>query len=193
MESIVKNKSQNSNRIEFYVYTLEMRIKIFTVNCVYLIFVFVYFISEKSKDLLYTKIVHLVWLKLSLDLFFLIASQNYHIANMKVVQITQKPHKCPKCDERFKTTKNIPRHIELKHSGAERDMKRLQCCHCKKMYQTKGNHDVHFEKVHMAEYLQYVEPEVVHIDFIEGTCSSEIENVKINILNSIFQLYVDCS
>lgn len=84
---------------------------------------------------------------------------------MKVLKIAQKPHKCPQCEQRFTDKKNIRRHEQLKHSATE-NPKRLQCFHCKKCYQNKGNHDAHFEKVHWTTGLLYVEPEEV---YIEGT------------------------
>lgn len=78
---------------------------------------------------------------------------------MKVLKIEKKPYKCPDCDERFKDKRNIPRHTKLKHSETVHLM--LQCHHCKKAYSTKGNHDAHFDKVHLAAHLLYVEPGMV--------------------------------
>lgn len=77
---------------------------------------------------------------------------------MKLIEINQKPFKCPKCKVRFTDRRNIPRHIENKHT---KSTQKLQCILCKKLYQTKGNHDQHFERVHMVEYLLYTGPELV--------------------------------
>lgn len=77
---------------------------------------------------------------------------------MKLIVIVQKPFKCPQCKIRFTDRRNIPRHIENKHP---KSTQKLQCILCKKLYQSKGNHDQHFERVHMAEYLLYTDPELV--------------------------------
>lgn len=78
---------------------------------------------------------------------------------MKVIKVPEKPIKCEECDVRFSSKKNIRRHMQLKHSG--NTLKGLQCFHCKKVYQNKGNHDAHFEKHHLAEHLLYVDPQEV--------------------------------
>lgn len=78
---------------------------------------------------------------------------------MKTVQIYLKPFKCPHCRQRFKSEKNIHRHVVLKHSKEK--PKGFQCVCCKKIYQNKGNHDVHYKKVHIAEHLMYIAPEIV--------------------------------
>lgn len=75
---------------------------------------------------------------------------------MKVIEVERKQFKCPSCRQRFKTKKNIPRHLELKHSPAK--SKRLQCHHCKKLYQNKSNHKAHYKKEHLKQHLIYMEP-----------------------------------
>lgn len=80
---------------------------------------------------------------------------------MKVVEIGLKPIKCTKCNVRFKSTRNVHRHMERMHS--ETKSKHFQCCLCKKVYQTKSNHDVHYRKKHLAENLLYVQPEEVEV------------------------------
>lgn len=82
------------------------------------------------------------------------------IRKMKVVEIAQKPHKCPECDVRFKDTRNISRHIQNVHKA---ENKKLQCILCKKLYSTKGNYDFHFEKTHVFEYVLYTSPEEVDV------------------------------
>lgn len=82
-------------------------------------------------------------------------------STIKIVQIDQKPFKCTNCRQRFRTTKNIRRHMQLKHS--QEKPKGFQCVCCKKLYQNKGNHDAHYKKVHIAEHLMYMEPEIVTI------------------------------
>lgn len=82
-------------------------------------------------------------------------------SNWNVVEVTQKPVKCPFCSVRFKTDKNVPRHVKSMHS--EEKSKRLQCYLCKKLYRTKGNYDDHYRKTHAAEHLLYVTPEKVQI------------------------------
>lgn len=79
------------------------------------------------------------------------------IAIMKVVE--EKPHKCPLCNVRFSTVKNIPRHVERIHFKTD---EKLRCCICKKLYDTKGNHDAHYRKKHLVEHLLYMKPEKVN-------------------------------
>lgn len=79
---------------------------------------------------------------------------------MKVVEINEKPHKCPMCEVRFTDRRNIPRHIKNNHPKVPH---KLRCILCKKLYQTKGNHDQHFAKAHMDGYLLYTDPELVKI------------------------------
>lgn len=79
---------------------------------------------------------------------------------MKVVEIQEKPHKCPQCNIRFTSRRNIRRHIENQHPA---NTKKWQCVLCKKLYKTIGNHDQHFERAHMAEYLLYTDPEQVDV------------------------------
>lgn len=71
----------------------------------------------------------------------------------------QKPIKCALCETRFTSTRNIPRHMKLQHSV--NDAKRFQCFHCKRVYTSKGNHDAHFDKRHLPEFLLYVKPEEI--------------------------------
>lgn len=80
---------------------------------------------------------------------------------VNTIQIERKPIKCTRCRQRFKSTKNIPRHMKIKHS--EEKAKRLQCVLCKNIYQNKGNHDAHYKKHHLTEHLMYMEPESVKI------------------------------
>lgn len=77
---------------------------------------------------------------------------------MKVI-VHQKPHKCPKCDVRFNSKRNIARHIQLKHSNGG---KKYHCYLCKGLYQNKGNYNVHFKK-HLAEHLLYMDAEIVDV------------------------------
>lgn len=79
---------------------------------------------------------------------------------MKVVDVEQKPIKCVHCSVRFNTKKNIGRHMKLNHSKAKPT--RFQCVCCMKVYQTKGNYDVHYKK-HVREHLMYMEPDEVTI------------------------------
>lgn len=81
--------------------------------------------------------------------------------SIKLVEIEQKPFKCPQCRQRFKTKKNIPRHMKLKHSKGKPI--HCQCILCKTVYQNKGNHDAHYRKSHLSEYLMYQQPEVVNV------------------------------
>lgn len=81
---------------------------------------------------------------------------------LKVIEIDQKPHKCPKCKVRFTDRKNIPRHIKNVHEKSALNQM-FQCIHCEKLYASKGNHDSHFEKTHMFEYLLYMEPKTVTV------------------------------
>lgn len=79
---------------------------------------------------------------------------------MKVIEINQKPHKCPMCDVRFTNRRNIPCHIENYHP---KSTLKHQCILCKKLYQTKGNYDQHFDKTHLFGYLLYTSPESVDV------------------------------
>lgn len=75
---------------------------------------------------------------------------------MKVIELNQKPYKCPMCKVRFTDRRNIPRHIENTHT--KKKTQKFECVLCKKLYQSKGNHDQHFEKTHMAGKLLYTSP-----------------------------------
>lgn len=74
---------------------------------------------------------------------------------MKPVVVHQKPFKCPHCETRFKITKSISRHIELKHSESP---SMFQCWFCTKLYQNKANYNVHWNKTHKYEYLLHLHP-----------------------------------
>lgn len=86
--------------------------------------------------------------------------ENLKMAKLKVIEVEQKPHKCPKCKVRFTDRRNIDRHIKKVHENSGQKQK-FQCILCKKLYSTKGNHDQHFEKAHMFEHLLFTEPEIV--------------------------------
>lgn len=79
---------------------------------------------------------------------------------MEAVEVHEKPFKCPKCDTRFLTEKNIKRHIELKHSLNPTNFK---CWFCGKVYQNKANYKVHWKKDHQSEFLLYLEPREVKV------------------------------
>lgn len=82
------------------------------------------------------------------------------IGKMKVVEIDEKKHKCPKCDIRFSHARNIRRHIEKRH---QENKQKYMCVLCKRLYSTQGNYDQHFEKTHLFEYLLYQNPELVDV------------------------------
>lgn len=84
------------------------------------------------------------------------------VTSVKVVQVDQKPFKCTRCSVRFKSKKNIPRHMETQHP--EQKLTHLECIVCKKIYQSKGNYDAHYKKKHISEHLLYVKPEIVSVE-----------------------------
>lgn len=79
---------------------------------------------------------------------------------MKVIEIDEKPYKCPKCNVRFTLKRNIRRHIKNNHPESTQ---KYMCILCEKLYQTKGNYDQHFEKTHVFEHLLYTSPELVDV------------------------------
>lgn len=93
-------------------------------------------------------------------------------STMDTVQIAEKPFKCTECDVRFVTTKNIPRHMKLYHSG-NREMK--QCWYCKGLYANNSNYKVHWRKSHINEYLLYMGPKEVNV---VGKCWNNLTCVK---------------
>lgn len=95
------------------------------------------------------------------------------MGKLKVIEIDQKPHKCPKCKVRFTNRKNILRHLKKVH---EKNGPNFQCIICKKLYTTKGNHDQHFNKTHMIENLLYTEPEKVKVNGKQFTTYSQSKN-----------------
>lgn len=90
---------------------------------------------------------------------------------MKVVEVSEDPFQCPlwpECKQRFKNAHNIKRHLDTVHSECN---KKYMCIICKKLYQTKGNFDQHFDKTHVFEWLLYASPELVEV---KGTlCSTQ--------------------
>lgn len=91
---------------------------------------------------------------------------------MRVVQIAYKPFGCTKCSTRFKTEKNIQRHMEQQHKEKPEI---YQCWFCKQIYQNKSNYKVHWRKTHENEYLCYLEPEKV---IAVGMCLQREEIVR---------------
>lgn len=79
---------------------------------------------------------------------------------MKVVEIDAKPFSCTKCSTRFKTKRNIKRHMQEQHSE---NPTRHQCWFCKRIYLNKANYNEHWQKTHKHEHLLYLEPEKVTI------------------------------
>lgn len=79
---------------------------------------------------------------------------------MKVIKIPLKPVKCPRCSKRFKTNKNIARHIKQQHS---KYVKKFQCIFCNELFQNKTNYNIHHTRKHSIEFLLYAEPRDVTV------------------------------
>lgn len=160
------------------------------MNCLCLIFSIVHVISWKYKCAKFKcKCFESTVKSISFDLKFYICNflfnSQYYLSfsfgNMKVIQRDQKRFKCELCDVRFTSKRNIPRHMKLKHF--DENSTHFQCYHCTKVYQTKGNHDTHFDNTHLVEQLLYMQPEEV-----KGALISKFNNrfLLLSMSNNLF-------